>query len=356
MPWRSVLIWSIVGTVLATGLGLWNLRTSEEVLGPLVTTVSGSAAAPTLERELGATAINDGGAHDGAYYYVVARRPWDLTTVAESLDAPRYRLQRIVFPVAARVAYPFGDGTGLMWSLFAVGVIGIFVGCAATGALSAALRGPAWPAVVFGAMPGAMLSLRISVSDPLALALALWAVVLAIRGRWVWAIVLGCLAVLTKEPLLLVLVGYAVHRWDRRAALLVAVPAAVAAAWAAVLFVAVPAGHNRGGTLALPFSGLIESARFWAQGYEPLGLLAVLVGLVLAGAALAKRGLGHPLAWAVAIQLAFLLVVHVDTLGPERNGSRLLLPVAVLAVVMLATPTAPARRSEVTLERSVAET
>ena len=43
--------------------------------------------------------------------------------------------------------------------------------------------------------------------DPLAdkvLALGgLWAVVLAIRGRWVWAIVLGCLAVLTKEPLLL---------------------------------------------------------------------------------------------------------------------------------------------------------
>ncbi len=336
VPWRRIVLWSLVGTTVALLLALANMAGTREQLGGLVDARPDSPAAPLLERELGPDAVRAGGGHDGAYFYAVARDPFDLDAAAASIDAPRYRLQRIIYPVLAWLLHPTGGGDGLVWAMFSVGAIAVLAGSIGSGVLSANLGGPAWPAVAFGLMPGTVLSLRISVADPLALALAIWAVVLARLERWPAAFVLACAAVLTREVMLLVLIGFAVHRHDRRGFSLVVIPVVVSVLWAAFLFVSVPSGYNEGGTFALPPTGVITAVRFWLKGYEPLGLVTVAGSVALAVAALRSGGWRHPLAPIVALQLVLLLVAHADVLAPERNGTRVVMPLIIFSLLIVA--------------------
>lgn len=159
------------------------------------------------------------------------------------------------------------------------------------------------------------------------------------------AVAMACAAVLTREVMLLVLIGYLVHCHDRKGILLVVVPVTVSLAWAAILFAAVPSGYNEGGTLAFPFTGLTTAVRFWSKGYEPLGLVSVLVAVVLGIVALRTGGRGHALAPVIAIQLALLACSHADVLAPERNGSRVVMPLLLFSLVIMASRSASSRPS-----------
>ena len=92
--------------------------------------------------------------------------------------------------------------------------------------------------------------------------------------------------------------------------------------------------------LAAPGVGLWESARQWAAGVERGGAVIVALTGVLVVVALVRGGWRHPLAGVVVTQLALLTIVAADVIGPERNASRTTLPLAVAAVVMVATPRA----------------
>lgn len=340
LRWRPLLAWSALGTLIGVAFTLVNLATTMDDLGHLVDTKPQSLAAPIVGPELGPDALRDGGDHDGAWFYVIARDPFDLDAAAAHLDGAHYRLQRIGFPMVVWVLHPVGGGWSLVWTMFAVGVAAAFGGGVATGALSATLRGPPAVAVVFPVMIGTVLSLRISVPDPLAWALAVAAVVLVLRGHLVWAVLAGTLAALTREPVLLVFLGLLIARRDRRSLLVLAVPAAVTAAWGVWLRLAVPDLGQNITAFGVPLRGVWDAARFWAQGYEPLGLVSFVVGIGVAVAALVKRGLGHPLGWILALQVAFLALLNVDVLGPERNVSRAVMPLVVFGIVMLVTPRA----------------
>ena len=117
-------------------------------------------------------------------------------------------------------------------------------------------------------------------------------------------------------------------------------PAVVGAAWYLVLRATVPVGVNSAGTLAPPGVGLWASARHWADGVERGGALIVVLTGVLVVVALVRSGWRHPLTGVVVTQLALLGIAAADVIGPERNASRTTLPLAVAAVVMVATPRA----------------
>jgi len=336
-------VWALIGTMGGVGLTLFDLGRTEEQLGGLVVARPDQPAAALLAEELGPEAVRAGGGHDGAFFYAIARDPWHLDANSDALDAPRYRTQRILFPLLGWLGHPTGGGQGLVLSLFAVGVLALFVGAMGMGALSVTLRGPPWLAVLFPLMIGSFLSLRLTVADPLSMALVLVAVVLLLRGHLGWALVAATAAVLAKETAVLLLVGIAIHRRDRAGAVFAAVPAAVGAGWAIMLRLVIPFPGSSTPAFGPPLSGLFESVQFWARYDEPLGWMSITVALVLTVAALVKHGIRHPLAWAIILQLALLCVVTASVLGPERNASRAVLPLTVLAIVMLATPTDSAR-------------
>lgn len=276
---------------------------------------------------------------DGQQYYAIARNPFHLEETAPNLDHPRYRYQRPLLPFAAWALHPSGGGTPLVFALLFVSFAGIALLAMASGGLSMALRGPPWVAALVPLLPGAYWSLRVTVSDAMAVGLALTAILLSARDRRVWAIAVGCLAVLAKEPAILILLGWTISRRTWRDGLLTAIPGAVIVAWMAWLSWRLPPDLPRSQDIGPPLDGFVKAwTEIWSKGDEKLAMLCVTTGLILAIAALVMRGLRHPLGWAIVVQLGFLVVMGMNPLGTDFGGTRMALPIAVLSILALATP------------------
>ena len=335
--WRSVLIWALAGTAFAVVLTLVNLASTFDTLGGLVVAGPADPSAPIIARDIPGYPQAEAGRHDGREFYVIARQPMHPTSAAAGLDRPRYRLQRVLFPWLAWALHPSGGGEGLVWAMFAVGVLGVFAGSVVSGALSMQLRGPPWPAVAFGLMTGSFISLRISTPDPLAVALAFWALWFLLRRKLGWAVLLGVAAVLTKETSLVFLVGFALWRRDRDALIAVAVPGFVAGSWWLWLRVLLPDVGNQVSEIVTPFSGWVDAARFWSHGYEMLGLVSFVAAVVVSVAALVKGGLRHPFGWAILLNLVLFVVLSASAIAPERSAGRTTMGALMLAIIVLAT-------------------
>lgn len=347
IPWREIGQWAAIGVLL---LLVWVMVDVSRYGGSNpVSLIQPGTQGPSTEviaADFPEIEQPESTGLDGQQYYAIARDPLHLDETAAHLDNPRYRLQRPLLPWLAWAAQPTGGGIGLVWALFLVGLVGIVIGSVASGVLATIWRGPPWVAAVFPLLPGAWWSLRVTVSDALALGLALAAIALAARNRHAAAVAVGVLAVLAKEPAILLLLGWALHRRTRRDVALVAVPAAAIVAWMGWLALQLPPDTDRAQDLGLPFVGLVQAfTDVWSQGNELVGMACTLGGLVVGGLALWKRGLRHPLGWALAIQLAFLLVMGVNPTSVNFGATRMAMPAMMVAVLALATPraAAPAR-------------
>jgi hypothetical protein len=178
------------------------------------------------------------------------------------------------------------------------------------------------------------MSLELGVPDALALACALAAVAFDQRRRPRRALALAVVAVLAKESILLVLLGYAWWRRDRRGLLLAGVPAAVAAAWWAALAVALAGTPNRSLEFH-PIVGLVASTRSWLHGNQPVAGAFVLGALVLGAVALV-RAPKSVFSAVVASQMVFVAMLDENVLWWRQNGPRAALPLLVSAMLSLA--------------------
>ncbi len=359
LPWRAIIRWAVAGTLVMLALVAFDVKrygggNPVSLLQP----GTGGPAAALFHRDFPEIEQPPGLGLDGQMYYAIATDPLHPEAIARYLDRPRYRLQH---PLLSWLGWAVGlggaDPMRLTWALALVGVAGLLVGGLATGCLSATLRGPPWLAALFPLLPGAYWSLRVTVSDALALALALAAVALAARSRTALAVVAGILAVLAKEPLLLVLVGWALARRTRRDTLVAVVPAVVAAAWMLLLRTTFSGSEATTDDLALPLTGLVHAwTDLWSNGRELVGMACTVAAIGVGVAALVVRRFGHPLSWIVAVQLAYLSVMGVNPLGVNFGATRMSLPILVVGTVALLTPdagrvlrpgSAPLRRSAV---------
>lgn len=341
MPVGQLVLLAGIATLVAVGVALADLSRSRDTLGGLIGQ-AGSVRHEILSyEEIDSPPTANGGAHDGRYFYPLARAFPRISNAAPYLDRPAYRSQRIFFPALARILHPWGDGSGLIWTMFAIGALGVFLSGFATGAISWLLGGKTWPAALIPLSYGSWVSLRITVPDPLAYGLAFSAIACSLSNRHRWAIAAGVCAVLTRESSWLLILGFAIWRRDRRALTFAGLPALAVVLWAgAVRLMQLPAPSqgNEVVEFTAPLVGLYNSAKFWSLGYEPLGFISLIPVLALGVVAVTRRGLRHPLVWPLALELALISVLNVDVLGPERNGSRMAIPVLALAAVALLTP------------------
>jgi hypothetical protein len=339
LPWRQLVLLGLISMGLAVSLTLIDLHNTQAENGWLIHTGPSGPAAPLLRQDFPDDPQFDRGQHDGPMFYAIARSPFDLTTASQSLDFPRYRLQRPLFPWVARLVYLPGSGAGLVWAMFAVGAASVLIGSIALGSISTMLGGSPLVALAVGLLPGTLQSLRITTADTLSLALLLVALALSLRGYAKWAIVLAVLCVLAKETALTSLVGFALWRRDKWGALLAGVPLVVAGSWALYLRHAVPSGE---GTLLdwdLPFQGLYDAFKLWLTGDNVLTLFCIVGGVVISAIGLYRAGFDHPLSFAVLANLAILVVFNVDVIGLDRNSTRITMPLLALAITLLATAT-----------------
>lgn len=339
-PWGRLVHLALLGTLTMAVVVLWDVgRTGTHPANLLQGGTDGPAYA-LLHEDFPDVELPPGLGLDGQQYYAMARSPVHLDQAASSLDRPVYRWQRPLFPWLARIVHPAsGGGSGLVAALFVVGLLALFGGGIAAGALSTALGGRTWPAALFPLLPGAWMSLRVTMGDSLALALALAALALAAHRRAALAIVAGCLAVLARETSLLVLVGWALARRTRRDTLLAVVPGALGAAWAVWLRITLPSTPgDRVGELGLPFVGVARALRdHWLNGAHKLGFAAALAAFVACGLALRAVGRRHVLAPAIVLNLALVLVMNHSVVGIDFGATRSTMPLLMLSLVALAT-------------------
>jgi hypothetical protein len=344
LPLRHLVKLALAGSALMLALVVGDVvRTSGNPVS-LVTPGAHGPSVRAFDRDFPETPLPDGIGHDGQQFYAVARQPMHLDAVSRDLDRPRYRLQRPLMPWLAWAIHPSGGGLGLVYALLLVGFGALVVGGVASGVISRTLGGPSWPAFAFPLLPGCFVCLRISVADTLSVALALLAIALALRSRWGPALLVAVLAVLAKEVALLLLIGFALWRRDRRSVALAGVAAATVAGWWALLHLLLPDGGGRIDEIVLPFRGLAASASRWAGGDDLAAAIIVVGSFVLALVALRKRGWAHPLAPAAALQVAFCAVLGINVIGLNLNGPRAVLALNAVVLLLVAVPTPDSNR------------
>lgn len=281
-----------------------------------------AAVRPFIETQLGDIAVQRGAGHDGQIYYAIAL---DLTgeTVPDLLNNPGLRYRRILFPAVASL---FGllDGLPLLWSEVILSIVSLGLAVAA-GARLADQFGVS-RLIVLGllANPGIWLAVRLLTPDPLAFALLLWGVSIAVDQRHAIAIPLLAAAALTKEPYLMVAFGVASWMWfDRRR--IVALGYAVGAIapvglWSIWLANWLGANSLQNGNLAVPFLGIIRGMSDWGSTSPQDQLYGAITILMLVAAAVAvHRAKSRLLTWLLAPWF-LVAVISSDWIWNIGNG------------------------------------
>lgn len=150
--------------------------------------------------------------YDGQFFYFIARHG---AASVPYLDGPTLRLQRIVYPMFARLL-AFGVEELIPWSLVLVNVAAQSVGAGLLAYISGRFGGPAIGGIVYGLWIGGQYAVRLDLSEPLCLAFALGAVFTYALGRMRWSVFLLILSVLTKELGFAFATGVALHALAQR--------------------------------------------------------------------------------------------------------------------------------------------
>ena len=339
-----ILLLVVVGTAFTVALLAHDLSDADHISnlllageeGPSVDAVTADIPDADLAPERG---------HDGQQFYAIARGPMHLDEASEHLDRPRYRLQRPLLSVLAWALHPWGGGTGLVVALLVVGVAGVLLSGVAAGALSHALGGGTWPALLVPMLPGAFGALRITAADTLALGLllaALWAVETR-RSRL--GVAAAVAAVLAKESMALLLVAHAVTRRTRESVLAALAGVASAGTWWVALRLLVDSDVPQVKELTWPFGGMIVYVDEWLDGRNLIGAAMAIGSFALAFVALWRRGPRHPLFGPLAAMTALASLFAASVVALDYNAIRTLGPLLVLAILTLGTPTPAVRRT-----------
>jgi hypothetical protein len=330
-PWVTAAATALLA--IAFVIALWNAR------GRDITRfiVLGSDSVVTAEAPAG-IAVLPGAGYDGAAFYRLALDPFTGTRTAHgiTLDNPAYRQQRIGYPLLVWLLSA-GQAAAVPWLLVFVNVAAL-IALGGIGGYIARLGGAhaAWGLLV-PLYPGFIYSLSRDLSEPLAAALGLGALLALLRRRDATAALLLTLAVLTRETAL-VIAGMAASWWlflrlrrmpaPHRAVVFV-LPAVVYAAWQAFLYTrwgVLPLSSGPG-PLTFPFAEYVEAMRGSSSlrrghrlVFTQLAYLGVMAISVLAALRASRAGAVPKLAWAAFLALTSILprAVWIDEVGTMR--------------------------------------
>jgi hypothetical protein len=303
----------------------------------LITPGGQGPSAAVIRQDFGPDAVPaDRTGYDGQQFYAIARDFPDLHAAAANLDAPRYRLLRIVAPAIASVG---GSGSPVVLILAALNVLGAGLACGAL-ALLCADRGWSPHLGYLAALP-VLFGIVGCTADPISLGLALAGMVAAQRRRHTLAIAILVVAALTREQVAAVGIAAAAGLWlagERPRILpLYALPVAAVVAWYVAL------GSIVGGTLPDRFDVLA----MFSMGLEGVLVATVCFAISLYGA-WAWRSVA--VAWPVALGFGLWILVYFqgtfDLVAlPRTTAPSLALGLAALGASRDRTP-ATARRGE----------
>jgi hypothetical protein len=283
--------------------------------------------------------------HDGQLFYSVARDPLGRHGTPQAFsvfdsdtsNGPAYRYRRILYPVLAGGFGWFSGPQTLVGMIVLVAVAFGGIGWA-TADLSAQWKRTPDAAIVALANPALLLTCWLLEADPIAVALALAGLALALRDRWRLAAVFLACAVLTKETYLLMpwsLAGWLSMTGRRRlAAWFVIATGLPLAIWAGYLWSTMPGGQGAA-NFGLPFAGLLNASHQWViSERNPTEWICAAVAVLLlwrAGVTF-YRGT-HLMRWLVGPWVLIGCAASAEVWGKPNNAARalaILWPLTVL--------------------------
>ena len=167
--------------------------------------------------------------YDGQFYYRLALDPFtrELTDFGIQIDSPRYRHQRILYPLLAWV-FSFGSPSLVTYALISINFLAlIFAGYTAGQYATLANRHAIW-GLAISLYPGFLLTISRDLAEIVEASLVLAGLIGLERKRTTIASTLLSLAILAKETALLTAVGLIAQRKYWRVIIL---PLTVFAGW-----------------------------------------------------------------------------------------------------------------------------
>lgn len=268
------------------------------------------AGLPVVNRDslpAGFAVLDDQPGYDGQYYYRLARTPFTDQRIDAGivLDAPAYRQQRIFYPLLVRVAslgrVPLMPAAMLAVNFIAICLLGWLGGLYAQALSRHALWGLIFPCYI-----GFVTSLSRDLTEIVECSLILAALLCLRRLKYPATALLLSLAVLTKEPALLVAVGVGFAdligdrgRLRRHTWYVAALPVAVYLLRHAWLW------HNwqgqrlaaAGGIIGFPLLGFGRAAPGGLMHWHWPWVLALLMTVILAAAVIGSIRLSLVTRW-----------------------------------------------------------
>ena len=135
--------------------------------------------------------------YDGQFVYYIARNIHPRL-VADKLDVPAYRYQRILMPLLGRVT-ALGQDEIIPWTLPVLGIIFQAIGTWIVAELLASWGVSIWYSLVYGLWVGFTLAIRLDLPEPIAYACVAGAILAAQRKKNLLSWFLFGLAVFAKE-------------------------------------------------------------------------------------------------------------------------------------------------------------
>ncbi len=283
----SPLVVAVIGAGLIAGVSIRVLSGSEWDASVFVG--FGEDATPTrdyAEQRLGSVFLRPSQGHDGKFFFVQANDPWVLEPDqhAEVLDRPRYRSQRMLYPMLAGGGGLFAPAA-IPWAMLLVNIVAMGAGTWVVARIAEEMGGSPWWGLAFALNLGFISEVNIGGAGVVAATAAFGAVLALKVDRRVLAVVLLALAALSREAMLIAAAGSALWLWmqgERRVALTTAlVPVAAVAAWAAYLRVQIGGASvvSEVQEIGWPFYGFIEAFSSWVE--DPIDLVVGVAMMVL---------------------------------------------------------------------------
>ena len=150
--------------------------------------------------------------YDGRFAYHIAVNPWGSV---EGLDAPNYRYQRIMYPLVVKIL-SLGRPDWVPWVMLGVNIAAAWFCIFLLALLLNQFGAPPLWALTFPFSLAFLITIRMNLLEPMALAFALAGWVAYEKNRPGWAIVLFALGGLTKEIALTFPAAIALYELFRR--------------------------------------------------------------------------------------------------------------------------------------------
>lgn len=291
------------------------------VTGSVIITANGDVMALVqIGSRFASHIVNGTWGYDGQFYYYIARDLHPLT-VAQYLDIPAYRYQRILYPLLAHFI-SFGNQALIPWVMVVLGVLFQAMGTWMVAKLLDSWGVNVWFSLVYGLWVGFGLSVRSVMAEPLAFGLVAGAWVASQHDKQTLSWLLLGLSLFAKEVTIGFILAFALdmvwhRRWRQLAGLLTiaGLPYLIFQIWLLATFGRF--GISSGGAMATPFE-IIPYMGVWRMLQNPSLILKVL------GVALIPMAV-IPSAWSIvsSIRRISTLDINPEVLALAINAASL---------------------------------